>query len=245
MVDIWGIREDHRSADLPLDLIGSEDEIKKRLFSGPWASDLSPSRLLENLYMVACGIRPSSLFHPIDENEIFLVYLAAKSIGLGMVVRKAGKRVHKVFLFGPKRSEMAGTIPDMDESMGEREFILGQITMANFTGAFLDFPKCCVDSFVRHLMNATDQDMEALKQINMLDHPDSRAYFVERFVPCSPECKPALEEGERIERELGELDPDLLREYLFLREEHMEDVRSGRIIDEKRLRDRILSGEDL
>lgn len=243
MTDEWRILEDHRSADLPYRRINSLKTIKKRLYSGPWVKDLSGSRIIENLYMVAAGIRPASMFHPLDEREIMNVHLAAERTGVGMVVRKAGRRVHKVFLFGPSRKDMAATIPDVDESMGEREFILAQITLANFTGAFLDFPKCCVDSFVRHLMNATDQDAEALNQLNAVPDPDSRAYFVERFVPCSPGCEYALAEGERIEEELSEKDPELLRDYLFLREEHMEDVRSGRIIDEKRERDRIL-GED-
>jgi hypothetical protein len=243
MVDFWSIKDNHRSADIAPANRYSLSRVRERLYSGPWVKELSESRLLENLFMVAVGIRSSSMFHPIDENEILQVHQASRRIGCGMIVRKAGKRVHKVFIFGPDKMEMAGSIPDMDESMGEREFIVGQITMANFSGAFLDFPKCCTDSFVRHLMNATDQDKEALNQLNSHPDPDSRAYFVERFVPCNPGCVNAIREGERIEKEMSEKCPELLKDYLFLREEHMEDVRCGRIIDEKRERDRILLGK--
>ncbi len=240
MVDEWKFQMDHRSADLKVGSPPEPDEVKRRLFFGPWSKNLSRSRILENLYMVAVGIRPASMFHPLHIREMVEVRRAAESVSLGMVSRKAGTKVFKMLIFSSGRSEMAGSVPDLDESMGHREFIIAQITMANFTGAFLSFPKCCVDSFVGHLMSATDQDAQAMKDLWNTEDPDPAAYFVERFVPCTPLCENAIREGNRIEAELSEMDPDLLLEYLHLREDHMEEVREGRIVEEKDARNAIL-----
>lgn len=228
---------DHRSADLKPGKVPEPDEVKRILFSGPWIESLSRSRIIENLYLVAAGIRPASMFHPANIEEMVNVNMAARSIGLGLVARKAGERVFKMFIFSKERAEMAAMIPDIDESMGEKEFIVAQITLANFTGAFLGFPKCCVDDFVGHLMRATDQDLVAMERLKAFTDADATAYFVERFVPCSPDCSRALEEGERIEDELSDTDPELLLEYLKLREDHLRDVREGRIVEEKKERD--------
>ena len=240
MVDEWEFRMDHRSADLkPMSPLGP-DEVKRRLFSGPRSKNLSRSRLLENLYMVAVGIRPASMFHPLDIQEMVDVRRAAESVSLGTVARKAGTKVFKMLIFSSDRAEMAISAPDLDESMGRREFIIAQITMANFTGAFLSFPKCCIDSFIGHLMSTTDQDAHAMKDLWKTKDPDPAAYFVERFVPCTPLCENAIREGNRIEAELSEMDPDLLLEYLHLRDDHMEEVREGRIVEEKNARNAIL-----
>lgn len=243
-MDEWEIMMDHRSADLEPRPIKERDVIKERLFTGPWMKVLSKTRIMENLYFVAIGIRESSMFHPEDINEIVHTRMAAGSVGLGMKVRKAGKRVHKVFIYSDPKKKMAELIPDSDESMGEREFIIAQITMANFSGAFLEFPKCCIDSFVTHLMNATDQDAQATEALLSYPDPDPRAYFYERFIPCEPGCRNALAMGERIEQLVAEEDPDILLDYLELREEHMEEVRSGAIVREKIERNKVLDSNN-
>ncbi|RLF67258.1 MAG: hypothetical protein DRN57_05875 [Thermoplasmata archaeon] len=230
----------HRSFDLEPGPAIPSGKAKKLLFSPPFISGLSGSRIIENLYLVSSGIRHSSMFHPVDRDEILLVHKAAGMLGLGMKIRKAGSMVLKVFLYDASRTREAEMIPDMDESMGDREFITAQITLANFSGHFLDFPRCCTESFVKHLMNATDQDAEASRQLLECPDPEPEAYFVERFVPCSPTCPNAAAEGARIERELRSLDRDVHAMYLELRREHMTEVREGRILKEKRERDLLL-----
>ncbi len=93
-------------------------------------------------------------------------------------------------------------------------------------------------------MNATDQDAEATEDLLACDEPDPRAYFFEKFVPCEPMCKNAIAIGERIEHDVSEKDPDILLDYLKIREEHMEEVRSGAILKEKIERNMVLDNNN-
>ena len=227
---------DHRKADLPAWDPIDVWEMERALISG-YKGKVSLPRRLENLFMVGAGIRGSSMFHPRDEREVLAVRDLAERIGIGMIVRMAGNKVHKVFLFGREKQGSAMSIPDIDESMGDKEFIIAQIGIANFTGHFLEFPDCCRERFVRHLMACTDQDEEAMRMLIAEKDPDPRAYFVERFVPCSPRCPNAISEGRRIEEEIEEKAPRVLPLNRGLRLDHMEEIRSGRILEEKRTRD--------
>jgi hypothetical protein len=227
---------DHRKADLPAGKSPPVSELKA-IFTDRQRSDIPLSWRIENVFMVAAGIRRSSMFHPRTEKDVLEVRELARAYGVGYAVRRAGIRVLKVFLFGKEREEKARSIPDIDESMGEREFIAAQIAIANMTGQFLDFPRCCTDSFVKHLMQCTDQDEHAMVMLQGSKESSPRAYFVERFIPCSPVCSAAIEEGLRIEGELNAKAPGILPLYEKLRMDHMEEVRSGRIIAEKKQRD--------
>ncbi|MEA3559422.1 MAG: DUF483 domain-containing protein [Candidatus Thermoplasmatota archaeon] len=241
MLDPLEFQMEHRISDLRPRGEVTRRDASRIIFERPRKFTLSSARLLENLYMVATRIRPSSMFHPESIEEIVQVHEIAKELGSGMVVRKCGKQVYKVFLFSRKKEELAFRIPDLYESMGFQEFILAQITIANLTGDLLDFPGCCVRSFVRHLMNGSDQDLEAHDLLRKDRSPDPRAYFVERFVPCGPHCKNAVAEGERVEKGLHVLDRDLEEEYITLRSSHLNDVRNGKIIKEKKRRDELMS----
>ena len=237
MLDALTVLLDHRSADLDPAVPPGPERSKEVIMSGPWSRGLEPHLLLEGLYMVAAGIRPASFHHPSTEHEIVLLNGAARELGLGMRVRLSGRRVYKLWLFGPGNGKMVETVPDLSEEMGPREFITAQIAVANLTGRFLRYPECCVSSFIKHLMGGTDQDEEAKEALKDHPAPDPRAYFVERFVPCRPDCPEAIREGKRIEEKLSEMSLDMLAEYRSLREMHMEEVRSGAIIEEKRERD--------
>lgn len=241
-MEITDIALDHRSADLSCPDDPPSDGVLETVCIRGYMGSLSLARRLENVFMVGAMIRKGSMFHPVNEREILAVRDLAIEAGIGMAVRKAGRQVHKVFLFGPEKEAMAVKIPDIDESMGDREFIVAQIAIANMAGAFLDFPRCCRKSFVEHLMACTDQDAEATRQLREYGDPDPRAYFVERFVPCRPDCTEAIREGRRIEEALKGISPCLLELYEGLRRDHVEEVRSGRILDEKRARDRSIYG---
>ncbi|MBN1538768.1 MAG: DUF483 domain-containing protein [Candidatus Thermoplasmatota archaeon] len=232
---------DHHSADLGPGKQLAPVRARNMIFRTGKGVKLSSSRRLENIYLVAVGIRPSSMFHPESIEEMLAVHDLARKLGLGMVVRKCGTLVYKVFLFGREKEELAFRIPDLYETMGFKEFIVAQITIANLTGKFLDYPKCCVESFIDHLMHATDQDQEAHDRLILDRNPDPGAFFVERFVPCNIGCMYAIAEGERILGGLRRLEPELAEIYLKLRTEHMEDFRSGRILREKAARDKLLS----
>ncbi|MBN1389600.1 MAG: DUF483 domain-containing protein [Candidatus Thermoplasmatota archaeon] len=241
MLDPLEFQLDHHIADLNPRKRRDPGNAKEFIFSREVKGRLSSSRKLENLYLVAIGIRPSSMFHPESIEEMLLVHEVAQKLGMGVVIRKCGTLVYKVFLFGREKEEMALRIPDLYENMGYREFIVAQITMANLTGQFLEFPSCCVESFVKHLMEGTDQDLAAHEELRRERGPDPRAYFVERFVPCSVKCPRAIEEGGRIRDRLKTMDRELAELYLKLQIGHMEDVRLGRILREKTERDDKLS----
>jgi hypothetical protein len=211
--------------------------VDELVFGPDSQKELSNARKLENLFLVGAGIRPSSMFHPESIEEIIIVHDVAKRLGMGMVVRKCGTLVYKVFLFKKGKEDIASRIPDFYESMGFKQFIVAQITIANLTGQFLDFPECCVNSFVKHLMEGTDQDLEAHEELRQERSPDPRAFFIERFVPCRVKCENAIKEGDRIEKALRKYDKELTDLYVELRFRHMEDVRLGRILKEKKERD--------
>ncbi len=240
MLDVIRLIMDHRSADLDPRKYPDAGTARKMAFNGPWSEELPAHLLLEGLFMVATGVRPSSFYHPSSEREIALLNGAARELGLGMRVRLAGSKVHKVWLSGPRNFGLIETLPDITEDIGPREFIAAQIGLANMTGKFLGYPECCVRSFVEHLLAGTDQDLEAMESFKGHPEPDPRAYFVERFVPCRPDCPEAIKEGDRIEQELGRLAPALLPMYRTLRTGHIEEVRSGAVIREKRARDHSL-----
>jgi len=237
MIDALDVMMDHRIADLEPRKLTTAGKAKEIVWRKPWSEGLEPHFLLEGLYMVASGIRPSSFHHPSSEREIALLNGVAYELGLGMRVRLAGKKVYKVWLSGPMTFDIVRTLPDITEDMGHKEFVTAQIGLANMTGKFLGYPECCVRSFVEHLMAGTDQDLEAMEALKKVKDPDPRAYFVERFVPCSPVCSAAIGEGLRIEGELNAKAPGTLPLYEKLRLDHMEEVRSGRIIAEKKQRD--------
>ncbi len=237
MIDALDVMMDHRIADLEPRKLTTAGKAKEIVWRKPWSEGLEPHFLLEGLYMVASGIRPSSFHHPSSEREIALLNGVAYELGLGMRVRLAGKKVYKVWLAGPKTFDIVRTLPDITEDMGHKEFVTAQIGLANMTGRFLGYPECCVRSFVEHLMAGTDQDLEAMEALKKVKDPDPSAYFVERFVPCRPDCPDAIVEGKRIEGALSKQAPDLLPDYLRLRDEHMEEVRSGAIVREKKARD--------
>jgi len=232
---------DHHIADLRPGKRPAPSEAKEMIFDVGMKGRLSSSRKLENLYLVAAGVRPSSMFHPDSIEEMLTVHELAEKLGLGMVIRKCGTLVYKVFIFTREKSDLALRIPDLYESMGFQEFIVAQITIANLTGHFLDFPSCCVEDFVKHLMQGTDQDLEAHEELRQERSPDPSAYFVERFVPCSVKCPRAIAQGGRIQDRLKVLDPELADLYMKLQFRHMEDVRLGRIVKEKAERDELMS----
>jgi len=241
MLDPLDFQMNHHMADLRAGYVVSPSKAEKVLFDKGAGKGLSRSRKLENLYLVAVGIRPSSMFHPGSIDEMLLVHEIARELGVGMVIRKCGTLVYKVFLFGKEKEKLAFRIPDMYEKMGFQEFIVAQITIANLTGKFLEYPSCCVESFVRHLMQGTDQDLEAHDTLRQDKMPDPRAYFVERFVPCTVHCTRAIAEGAHIEDRLNSMSKELVDLYMKLRFRHMEDVRLGRIVREKRERDELMA----
>jgi Protein of unknown function (DUF483) len=241
VLDPLKFQMDHHLADLRPKGKLSAQKAKEIAFDSTLKGLITSSRKLENLFLVASGIRNSSMFHPADIEEILLVHDLAGKMGLGMVVRKCGTMVYKVFIFNQDKESLAFRIPDLFESMGFQEFIVAQITIANLTGRFLDFPQCCVDSFIGHLMQGTDQDMEAHEELRQERRPDHRAYFVERFVPCTVKCKRAIAEGARIIDILENMDPEIHELYMQLQLRHMEDIRLGRIIKEKKARDEQLT----
>lgn len=240
MLDLLSFHLDHRKADIPPNSNIDRGSIRSALWSGEWADRLSSSRLLENIYLVAVGLRRASFFHPLDEREVLLVRGAAEKVGVGMAVRKAGGRVLKVYLYG-EGGEAVTKVPDVDESLGRMEFITAQIALANMTGQLMEYPSCCVSSFVGHLMNGSDQDEKATSSLRSISNPSPDAYFLERFVPCSPNCKNAERMGRQLGSLLTEISPDLGDTYSSLKLEHMEEVRSGRILKEKRERDSLIS----
>ena len=184
MLDPLKFQLDHHLADLRPKGKKSIRSAKEIIFDPDMKGKLSSSRKLENLFLVATGIRDSSMFHPSSIEEMIIVHDLAKKLGLGLVIRKCGTLVYKVFIFGREKENLAFRIPDLYETMGFQEFIVAQITMANLTGQFLDFPSCCVDSFIEHLMQGTDQDLEAHEELRQERSPDPRAYFVERYSGC-------------------------------------------------------------
>ncbi|MGA1872976.1 MAG: DUF483 domain-containing protein [Thermoplasmatota archaeon] len=237
MLDPLKFQLDHHIADLRPGRKVSSLRAKELIFDIGMKGKLTSSRKLENLYMVVTGIRPSSMFHPSSIEEMLTVHEVADKLGLGLVIRKCGTLVYKAFLFSEEKEDLALKIPDLYESMGFREFIVAQITIANLTGQFLDFPSCCVRSFVDHLMQGTDQDLEAHEELRQERTPDPRVYFVERFVPCSVKCSRAIAEGARVRDRLKAMDTELADLYEKLQFRHMEDVRLGRILKEKADRD--------
>ncbi|MGA1819460.1 MAG: DUF483 domain-containing protein [Thermoplasmatota archaeon] len=241
MLDPLKFQLDHHIADLKPGRRPGPMKAKEIIFDEGMKGRLSSSRKLENLYLVTAGVRTSSMFHPESIEEMLLVHELAEKLGLGMVIRKCGALVFKVFIFTREKSELAFRIPDLYEAMGFQEFIVAQITIANLTGRFLEFPSCCVDSFIKHLMDGTDQDMEAHEELRQERSPDPRAYFVEKFVPCSVKCTLAIAEGGRIMDRLRVLDPELANLYMKLQFRHMEDVRLGRIVREKAERDEMMT----
>lgn len=241
MLDPLKFQLDHHIADLEPKAKLSPRKAKEIVFDAALKGKISSSRKLENLFLVATGIRLSSMFHPESIEEILIVHELAGKMGLGMVVRKCGTLVFKVFIFGREKKSLASRIPDLYETMGFQEFIIAQITMANLTGQFLDFPSCCVESFIGHLMQGTDQDLEAHEELRQERRPDPRAYFMERFVPCTVKCKRAIAEGGRVIDILDRMDPEIHELYMKLQLRHMEDIRLGRILKEKKSRDEQLS----
>ncbi|MFW3145556.1 MAG: hypothetical protein ACMUIE_01945 [Thermoplasmatota archaeon] len=241
MLDNLKFQLDHHVADLVPKGGMEAEKAWKVVNNASFSKELSFSRRLENLYFISAGIRNSSMFHPLSIEEILQVRELAGRLGVGFVARKCGTIIFKVFLFDRSKRELASRIPDVYESMGFREFIVAQITIANLTGEFLDYPECCRKWFLDHLMEGTDQDLEAHEALRKERRPDPRAYYLERFVPCSPRCGNAIRMGRRIEEELGRIDPGLLKEYEILRLDHMRDVRNGVILQEKRRRDELRS----
>jgi hypothetical protein len=241
MLDPLKFQMDHHMADLRPKGDVTPSRVEKVIFDKGAGKGLSRARKLENLYLVAVGIRSSSMFHPESIEEMLRVHGVASALGLGMVIRKCGTLVYKTFLFNEEKQDLAFKVPDLYEKMGFQEFIVAQITIANLTGKFLDYPSCCVESFVKHLMQGTDQDLEAHEALRQDKMPDPRAYFVERFVPCNVHCNRAIAEGAHIEDRLKDLSGDLSDLYVKLRFRHMEDVRLGRIVREKRERDELMA----
>lgn len=239
MLDQLRFQMDHHTADLEPGKILPAKKAGKLVMDAVSGGRISMSRAVENLFLVAAGIRGTSMFHPVDVEEILIVHELAEKLGLGMVVRKCGTLVYKVFIFDSR--ERIIEIPDIYESMGFRKFIIGQIAIARMSGSILDFPECCVESFVNHLMQGTDQDLAATEALRIEPDPDPDAYFVERFVPCTPGCRKAASIGRKITEDLRRNNPELAGIYGKLKREHLEEIRSGSIVEEKTIRNKQLT----
>ncbi|MGA1821144.1 MAG: DUF483 domain-containing protein [Thermoplasmatota archaeon] len=235
MLDYLRFQMDHHTADLKPSERPARDEAGEIVLDAVRRGRLSESRAVENLYMVAVGIRDASMFHPVDIDEILIVHDLAQKLKLGMVVRKCGNLVHKVFLFA--NEDRMPDIPDIYENVGFENFIIAQIAIARMSGEILDFPECCMKSFVGHLMQGTDQDRAATEALRKEPDPDPDAYFVERFVPCRPRCDRAISIGRKITSDLYRTDPQIASIYQKLKREHMKEVRIGSIVEEKQRRD--------
>lgn len=88
-------------------------------------------------------------------------------------------------------------------------------------GSLFDYPDCCIKAYTRGRMNgvnveirATQQLLEDLKEKKV----DTHAYYASNFLPCSPSCSKAIEQGylwsDKL-RELGEEYEKLYHEVLF------------------------------
>ena len=231
---------DHRENDLPFRGYPRKDRLVSVVMGSPFSEGLPDAVLIESLYMVASGLRCASFLHPRDIQEVLQLREACNALGMGFAVRKVGDRVLKVFMYGEEKGDFIDGIPDIEGDLGDKEFIMGQIAVANMTGIVLDYPECCRMRFVRHLMEATDQDMEATLALRRAEEPDPDAYYVERFVPCRPDCPGAIGRGRSLESGLRALDEELARRYRGLKASHMTDVREGTISKEKEIRDRQL-----
>ena len=69
MLDPLSFHLDHRKADISPTYNIEIDDIRNVLWSGEWADKLSSSRLLENIYLVAVGLRRAS-FYPLNYRAI-------------------------------------------------------------------------------------------------------------------------------------------------------------------------------
>jgi hypothetical protein len=88
-------------------------------------------------------------------------------------------------------------------------------------GSLLGYPDCCIKFYTRGRMNgvnveirATQQLLDALKEKQV----DTHAYYANNFLPCSPSCSKAIEQGylwsDKL-LELGEEYEKLYHEVLF------------------------------
>jgi len=94
---------------------------------------------------------------------------------------------------------------------GSREYLA-------HVGKLLGYPSCCVDSYLNdRLQGSLTVEQRVSKQIKESKSgakPNTLAFFVKDFFPCSPSCEKAIEVGARAHSVLGSISPRLGELYL-------------------------------
>lgn len=181
--------------------------------------------IVNEFFPVALGLRPASfpLCHEFNYKKRLTAELPnsnldeerdiAKELGLKLIVynqiSKLGLDNLRYFLVKKENKKVITKVKylQLDQSL-----CVGDI------GRILEYPQCCIETFQDCTNNGKIPDDYAQEKI--IEYRQSNrdvnplAYFVWGFIPCKPDCKPAIEKGQAIFKKFMQIDKEIATTYM-------------------------------
>jgi hypothetical protein len=201
-----------------------EDTVKK-IFKKYQGQEDNLSTLVNEFFPVALGLRPASfpLFYEFNYRKRLTAELPnssldeeleiAKELGLKLIVynqiSKLGIDNLRYFLV---KKENKKAITKMKYLQLDQSLCIKDI------GKILEYPQCCIEAFANCMQNEIIADDYAQEQIIKYRQSgrdvNPFAYFVWGFIPCKPDCKPAVEKGQAIFKKFMQIDKEIATAYM-------------------------------
>jgi len=158
----------------------------------------------------------------------------AEKLSLQTYEAEVRPSVHELYLF--KNPSIRKELKKLAETrLRLREKMLGSVAQSQsriclaypeegsseylaYVGRLLGYPSCCVDRYLNDRLRGTlsveRRVSEQIKESKSKVEPDTLAFFVKDFFPCSPRCESAVEIGAKAYSVLSSISPRLGEVYL-------------------------------
>jgi hypothetical protein len=209
---------------------------------------LSPATQLENFLLLTTGSRDVSMFFINTVDEIVAAENLARQLGLGFKSRPSfipdPKGGYHIFLRGftftneEKSKELDSLHPTRSPGNEIEASYRFRPMLHKSIGDILDYPFCCVKTYVEDASVVIDTDERITIQVadykrkNKISNPD--AFYLEEFLPCRPDCENASAKGRIYEKGLRLKVSDAVANlYGQIKLEHLRNVETEKFLRQK------------
>jgi hypothetical protein len=211
-------------------------------------NSLSPATQLENFLLLNTGNRDVSMFFINTIDELIAAEALARQLGLGFKSRPSfipdPKGGYHIFLRGftftdeEKSKELDSLHPTKPPGSEIEANYRFRPMLHKKIGDILDYPSCCVKTYVEDTSVVIDPDERITIQVvdykrkNKISNPD--AFYLEEFLPCRPDCENASTKGRAYEKDLRiKVNDAVANLYGQLKLGHLRNVETEKFLRQK------------
>jgi len=228
--------------------IGKSLDPKEAVKSLNLNSKLNTATQVENFLLLNTGDRDVSMFFINTVDEFIQAEALARQLGLGFKSRPSfipdPNGGYNIFLRGftftneEKSKELDNLHPSKPPSSEIEANYRFSPMFHKKIGDILDYPPCCVKTYVEDTSLLIDPDERITTQVadykrkNKKPNPD--AFYLVEFLPCRPDCENASTIGRAYEKGLkNKVNENVANLYGQLKLEHLRNVETGKFLRQK------------